>query len=156
MYIPINAEPAKSKSVLVCMMIIGSMFVGLSGCSEESSESQANNAMSGAVAEGQGDNAKTLPSDFPGNVPIYEPSDIKTVSTNTTAAGAQYVVGFMAEGSRQDVVEFYSEELEANGWSIMFDDGKGRFTASNGNMNIVVNVTDAGRSTIFTVTTPKK
>lgn len=158
MYNPFSAGPSKSGAVLVYMMITGAMFIVLSACSEESSESQSTNAMSASQSEDQGDDENNkLPGKFPSNVPLYEPNDIKNVSTNTSAGGTQYVAGFITEGTEQDVVDFYNKELDANGWSIMFDDGNGRFAASNGTMNISVNVTDAGRhSTIFTVTAPKQ
>lgn len=126
-----------NKRLLVCVAI-SSMILVLSACNESAA-----------------DNGKALPDDFPSSVPIYEPSNVSTISSSTMA-GPRYTVGFIAKGAEQDVVTFYDQALKENGWSITYDNGKGRFAAKNGSMRITVNVIGAGSGAVFTITTPKQ
>lgn len=106
--------------------------------------------------EGEADDQTTLPSDFPEIVPIYQPSSVSTVNTSPSAGQTNYVVGFLTDASHEDVVDFYDQELSSNGWEIIISNDSGRFTASNNETRVVVDVTEAGDGAVFTVTAPQQ
>lgn len=143
--------------IIVVVLIVGgvvayALTTGSNGNDEnETSTSTADNSESQQNDSAQ-DDEDTLPADFPGSVPIYEPSSVTAVNTS----GTNYVVGFMTDSSKADVVAFYETELENNGWSVVMSDDNGRFTAANDGMNIVADVTEAGDGAIFTVTAPQQ
>lgn len=123
----------------------------------QAGQTAATETASGDSSDASSDSGETLPSDFPANVPIYQPSSIATISTNTPAAAESYVIGFMAEGSADEVAAFYQSELSTNGWTVnQAVSSDTRFSAQNGSTIITVGVIEAGNKAVFTVTAPKE
>lgn len=73
-----------------------------------------------------GSNAK-LPDGFPSDVPIYEPSDV--IASVKTGEGA-YSVSLLTNDSQEEVNDFYSTELQKNGWTS--GDSAAQFNFSGG------------------------
>lgn len=95
-----------------------------------------------------------LPKGFPENMPIYTPSSKTTASSIPMSGGTTYTVGFRADGTAQDVKDFYAKKLNQNGWSINEDVSSrdnGRFVAKNENMSVTTTITEAGSIATFTL-----
>lgn len=138
-----NMNPSHSRLhfVLCGFLCLTMLSVGLSGCSDDSGDESSSNNNS---------EEETLPADFPSNVPIYEPSELVTVSGGDTA----YIVGFTSPDSADDVLAFYLSELKSNGWTHSAKEGDSRFNASNSNTDsdLVVHVITTSGQTVITLT----
>lgn len=146
-------------AVVISIVIAGVLIIGgvvtyaLTGGSNGNDENEASTeAVNDSTQDDNTTDEKALPADFPDSVPIYEPSSITTINTS----GSNYVVGLRTESGEDEVVVFYETELNSNDWSMLMSGDDGRFTAANGGMNIVVDVTEAGDGAIFTITAPKQ
>jgi len=68
------------------------------------------------VVDGTG---KALPSDFPADMPIYKPSQVKgTVASRGAGETTMTMTIFKADAKVAEVAVFYQNSLPASGWTI--------------------------------------
>jgi len=60
----------------------------------------------------------SLPSGWPGDMPVYSDADIESSTTLTTNEGTQYSVVLRTSDSFDQVFDWYRSELVSEGWTI--------------------------------------
>jgi hypothetical protein len=91
----------------------------------------------------------SLPSGFPDDVPIYEPSDV-VVATNSDG---KYGVTLLTSDSSSKVTEYYTSELAKNGWTpkqgngvLSFEGGSSILLEKDGDAISLFIITDSKKS----------
>ncbi len=83
----------------------------------------------------------SLPTGWPGDMPVYANADIENSTSYTTGEGTQFSIGLSTSDSFEGVFDWYRSELVGEGWTIenevsMETDGarSGHLYASKGSM----------------------
>ncbi len=66
--------------------------------------------------EGSFTSQAELPDDFPEEVPLFEPAEIISSTSQKREGSSSFSVAFNTEADVQEVKEFYEQELESGGW----------------------------------------
>ncbi len=93
-----------------------------------------------------------LPENFPDDVPVYPKS---TPEASLLSVGDDLVVSFSADGSATDVLHYYEDGLEDNGWSVESSaalDFQSLLVMTKGQRTATVLVLEAPTGTQITVT----
>lgn len=103
-----------------------------------------------------GENVK-IPSDFPSDVPRYSPSTAKSVSVN--AAKQEVFAVLAAEASTEDVVAWYKDQAQKQGWvqKTVLELGAGNYNLSyeredGSAMNVLISSSEGEKEVGITLT----
>ncbi len=83
--------------------------------------------------------AKTLPADFPEEIPIYPNAELQLVNPNTDNTG-KISARWTSSDPSNSIVSFYRNQLRTNKWEVIKQptDGQGEFEAERNNSQIKV------------------
>lgn len=151
--------------VLIALSILGSIaasfmaksifeggFSALSGGKAKVSTKDGSVTLKGDNGSAELSTSQKLPSGFPADVPVYQPSTIKF---SATLGRGLYNVTFSTNDSDTAVVKYYDKELPANGWAIKENShvtfgSVSTTTYTKGKSDLVVVITGAGNGTAAT------
>jgi len=88
----------------------------------------------------------TIPKGFPSDVPRYPGAK----ADNALSLGGTSFVSFKTDGSSEEVLEYYRNELRAQGWSVR-DGGNDSVEGSKGGRRVTVRASAAEAGTKFAV-----
>ena len=103
------------------------------------------------------ESGKSLPEEFPKDMPIYKPSQVKsTVSSRGAEESTMTMVIFKTKAKVADVAAFYQSNLEAGGWAInnvVNAEQGATFAVSKANQagSIAINEDNDRRATIISI-----
>lgn len=152
--------------MLMYVLIIGSFVFAVQKAAKDSGVNVNPASGSVSVTGKDGESASfgknvSIPSGFPSDVPIYEPSDV--IAAAKVKEG--YAVSLITQDSVEKVSAYYQKELKAKGWTT--GDSSGEFNFNGGSVSsfekgsntlgvIIASDTKTNNGTSITLTTGPK
>ncbi|MEA5594220.1 S-layer homology domain-containing protein [Rivularia sp. UHCC 0363] len=140
------------------VLLIALLFSTLTGCAntpfaknieqslQADSRLKENPAIFGAKQVNNNDTqqqpAKTLPADFPSDVPIYPNAELQSVTPSSDNTG-KFSASWLSSDPSNFIVDFYNKEFRSNKWEVIKqpEDGQpGEFIAQRNNSEVKVDV----------------
>ena len=69
--------------------------------------------------------SRPLPRDFPSDIPIYDGSTVIATAHVRSPGNQDFLITFLSQDPQDEVIEYYREEFEARGWSVVDEPSEG-------------------------------
>lgn len=148
-------------AVLVVLGILGTILLGLffqklgETAFEKATDSNievTDDGVNVETDEGSFSSQAELPDDFPDEVPLFEPADIMSSTSQKREDAATYSASFTTGADAQQVKEFYKRELDTGGWKTISTstfNNRTHYQAEHGeNIRAQVAITDSDEESV--------